>query len=85
MIFGWVIYGGDCVIDGCLYIREVSDYECLYSLDVLGVEDWGESFQLDVYIEFNENILRNVDGRYEVNVFWILGWKLVEINEMQSR
>lgn len=44
MIFGWVIYGGDCVIDGCLYIREVSDYECLYSLDVLGVEDWGESF-----------------------------------------
>lgn len=26
MIFGWVIYG-DYVIDGCLFIRETSDYE----------------------------------------------------------
>ena len=37
------------------------------------------------YTEFNENISRNADGRYEVNVPWIPGRKLAETNEMQSR
>ena len=83
--FGWVIHGGDRATDGCLYIREASDYERLYSLDVLGVEDRGESSQLDVHAEFNENISRNADGRYEVNVPWIPGRKLAETNEIQSR
>ena len=50
--FGWIIHGGDRVIDGCLFTRETSDYERLYSLDVLGVEDRGESSQLDVHTEF---------------------------------
>ena len=31
-----------------MYMREVNDYEKLYSLDVLGVEDRGENDQLDV-------------------------------------
>ena len=40
--FGWVIHGGDYQTEGCLFAREVSDYdERLYSLDVLGVEDRG--------------------------------------------
>ena len=83
--FGWVVHGGDRATDGCLYTREASDYERLYSLDVLGVEDRGESSQLDVHTEFNENISRNADGRYEVNVPWIPGRKLAETNEIQSR
>ena len=35
--FGWIIHGGDRVTDGCLFTRETSDYERLYSLDVLRV------------------------------------------------
>ena len=43
--FGWVIHGGDeYTSDGvCMYLREVNDYEKLYSLDVLEVEDRGEN------------------------------------------
>ena len=42
---GWVVHGGDEYGSGstCMYLREVSDYEKLYSLDVLGVEDHSEN------------------------------------------
>lgn len=41
--FGWVIHGGMEYTDNkCMNVKEVSDYEKLYSLDVLGVEDRGE-------------------------------------------
>ena len=83
--FGWVIHGGDYQTEGCLFAREVSDYERLYSLDVLGVEDRGENDQLDVYAEFKENVWRKADGRYEVNVPWIPGSQLIETNETQGR
>ena len=82
--FGWVIHGGDYQTEGCLFAREVSDYERLYSLDVLGVEDHGENDQLDVYAEFKENVCRKADGRYEVNVPWIPGSQLIETNETQG-
>lgn len=75
--FGWVIHGGDYQTEGCLFAREVSDYEQLYSLDVLGVENRGENDQLDVYAEFKENVSRKPDGRYEVNVPWIPGSQLI--------
>ncbi|CAB3987087.1 Hypothetical predicted protein [Paramuricea clavata] len=57
----------------------------LYSLDVLGVEDRGEDDQLDVYTEFNETIVRDKEGRYQVNVPWIPGAQLTETNEIQSK
>ena len=63
----------------------MSDYERLYSLDVLGVEDRGENDQLDVYAEFKENISRKPDGRYQVNVPWIPDSQLSETSETQSR
>ena len=63
----------------------MSDYERLYSLDVLGAEDRGENDQLDVCAEFKENVLRKPDGRYEVNVHWRSGSQLSETNETQSR
>jgi hypothetical protein len=56
--FGWIIHGGDFPIDECMYCRDVSDYQMLYKLDVLGVEDRGEDSQLEVYTEFNETIVR---------------------------
>ena len=73
--FGWVVHGGDEYGSGstCMYLREVSDYEKLYSLDVLGVEDRGENDQLDVLREFKESIVRREDGRYEVSFPWIPG------------
>ena len=51
-------------------LREVNDYEKLYSLDVLGVKDQGENDQFDVMRDFKENIARRDDGRYEVNFPW---------------
>ena len=68
-----------------MYVRETDEYERLYSLDVLGVEDRGEDDQLDVYKEFQENIAKTSDGRYEVGVPWIPGAKLSNTNEEPSR
>ena len=56
--FGWVVHGGDEYgsRSGCMYMREVNDYEKLYSLDVLRVEDRGENDQLDVMRDNMEGI-----------------------------
>ena len=35
-----------------MYVRETDEYERLYSLDVLGVENRKEDDELDVYKEF---------------------------------
>ena len=83
--FGWVIHGGDYANISCLSIRESGEYERLYSLNVLGVEDRGENDQLDVFKEFKENVTRQEDGRYNGNVLWIPGMELTETNEAQSR
>ena len=68
-----------------MYARETDEYEKLYSLDVLGVEDRGEDDQLDVYKESQESISKKSDGRYEVGVPWIPGTKLSNTNEDPSR
>jgi hypothetical protein len=84
--FGWVIHGGDDYSsDACMFAREVNDYEQLYSLDVLGVEDRGENDKMQVLSEFRENITRQEDGRYQVSIPWIPGSKLTATNEQQSR
>ena len=72
--FGWVVLvGKDYAGTTCMFTRETSDYEKLYSLDVLGVEDRGEDGQLDACSEFRENIVTRSDGRHEVGVpgFWV--------------
>lgn len=47
--FGWVIHGGDDhITDQCMFVRELNDYERLYSLDVREVEDRGENDQVHV-------------------------------------
>ena len=84
--FGWVIHGGDDhATDQCMFMRETNDYEKLYSLDVLGVQDRGENDQLDVLKEFKDDITRREDGRYEVRVPWIPGSTLESTNEQASR
>ena len=84
--FWWVIHGGDDYSnDACMFAREVNDYEQLYSLDVLGVEDRGENDKMQVLSEFRENITRQEDGRYQVSIPWIPGSKLTATYEQQSR
>ena len=84
--FGWVNHGSDfCISDQFMFVREVNDYEGLYSLDVLGVEDRGENDQLDVMEDFKENITRRTDGRHEVGVPWIPGSTLTSSNEEAGR
>ena len=79
--FRWVIHGGNHSDSQSFFSRESSDYERLYSLDVLGVKDRDEEDELDVYTQFKENIVRNND---EVNIPWIQGAKLDGTNEEQS-
>ena len=76
-MFGWVVHGGQDYADSkCMFVRERSNYEQLYSLDVLRVEDRGEKDQSEVYAEFQKNITRKKDRRYEVAVPWIAGAEL---------
>ena len=72
------------VMPVCLQ-EKLIDYEQLYSLDVLGVEDRGENDKMQVLSEFRENITRQEDGRYQVSIPWIPGSKLTATNEQQSR
>ena len=41
--FGWVILGGNDSDSQSFFIRDTSDYERLYNLDVLWVRDRGEN------------------------------------------
>ena len=68
-----------------MFKREISDYEKLYSLDVLGVQDQGKNDQLDILKEFKDDITRQEGGRYEVRVPWIPGSTLESTNEQASR
>ena len=71
--------------DACMFTRDVNNYEQLYKLDVLGVEDRGENDQLQVLNDFGESITRQEDGRYQVSIPWIPGSKLTSTNEQHSR
>ena len=44
-----------------------------------------EDYQLDVCSEFPVNIVKRIDGRYEVGVPWLPGAKLSNTNEMARR
>ena len=84
--FGWIIHRGeDYADDKCMFVKEAGEYEKLYSLDVLGVEDRGEDDQSDVYSSFKESITRGEDGWYEVSMPWIPGSSLSSTNEQPSR
>jgi len=58
--------------------------ERLYSQDVLGVEDRGDT-DSEILNEFKESITRKESGRYEIGFPWISGKRPSETNEQQSR
>ena len=68
-----------------MFIKKAGEYEKLYSLDVLGVEDRGEDHQWNVYSSFKESITRGVDCQYQVSMPWIPGSSLSSTNEQPSR
>ena len=82
--FGWIIHGGNYSSEQCMFTSETSDYERLYSLNVLGVEDRSENDQLDVHRDFRENIIKTSNGKYEVAVPWVPGATLPSDNLEQS-
>ena len=59
-----------------MYAKEASEYEKLYSLDVLGVEDRGEDTEERMISRTCIAVSRRVDGQYEVSVPWIPGSSL---------
>ena len=68
------------------FTRTTSDeYEGLYQLDVLGVEDRKEFDQDEVRKEFLENVSRKQTGRYVVKIPWIEDRIPQKTNEAQSR
>ena len=84
--FGYIFHGGDKVSCSCMYVKETEkDYERLYSLDVLVIEDRGENDVSDIHYDFNESITQDINGRYEVKIPWIPGQEIKESNEAQSR
>ena len=83
--FGYIIHGGDKGNGTCMYVSDTKDYERLYGLDILGVEDRSENDPSEVYKEFIENIQIDAQGRYEVGIPWIPGNTVTENNEVQSR
>ena len=85
--FGWTIHGGaEWVIDMCLFTKSSeSEYRELYSWDVLGLKDEAENSQATVYDEFNENIIRNQDGRFEVKLPWVPNHPELKTDEGPAR
>ena len=85
--FGWTIHGGaEGIIDMCLFTKSSeSEYRELYSWDILGLKDEAEHSQVTVYDEFNENIVRNQDGRFEVKLPWVPNHPELKTNEGPAR
>ena len=61
-----------------MYVSDTKNYERLYSLDILGVEDRSENDPSQVYKEFIDNIQIDAQGRYEVGIPWIPGNTVTE-------
>ena len=85
-LFGWAVHGEKGESDHNYFTRTTSDeYESLYQLDVLGVEDRKEFDQDEVKKEFLENASRKQTGRYVVKIPWIEDRIPQQTNEAQSR
>ena len=85
-VFRWTVHGEESKANQICFTRTTSeDYEQLYSLDVLVVEDRKEFDQEEMKKEFLESIQRKKDGRYRVRISWIEGRYPMSDNQIQSR
>ena len=85
-VFGWAVHGERAGADQSFFTQTTNEeYERLYRLDVLGIEDRKEFDQQEVRKEFMESIEQNEEGRYTIKVPWIDERKPQNSNEAQSR
>ena len=85
-IFGWTVHGDKSESDHSYFTQTTNDdYEKLYTLDVLGVEDRKEFDQEEVRKDFLENVIQLKDGRYQVKIPWIDERIPRNTNEVQSK
>ena len=85
-IFGWALHGDKSEIDHSYFIQTTNDdYEKLYTLDVLRVDDRKEFGQEDVRKEFLGNVLQRKDGRHQIKIPWTDERVPGNTNEVQSR
>ena len=61
-----------------------ADYEELCSLDVLGLEDKPAADQQAVYNEFQEQLVRQLEGWYEMGLLWKAGHPTLPSNRTGS-
>ena len=83
---GWALHGVRINSNQSYFTKTTNeDYELLYRLDVLGVEDRTEFDQEEIMKEFLENIQHQHNGRYKVRVPWIEERVPQSSNVAQSR
>ena len=84
--FGWVIMspGRESVSTNALLTRtKEADFERLWSLDVLGLEEKGE--ENTVHQVFKEQLERSPEGWYETGLIWKTGIPELPSNEIGSK
>ena len=85
-VFGWTVHGEESTANQSYFRRTTSeDYEHLYRMDVLGVEDCKDFDQEEAKKEFLESIERNTDKRCQIRIPWIEGRYPVSDNMIKSR
>ena len=85
-IFGWAVHGDKSESDHSYFTQTTNDdYEKLYTLDVLGMEDRKEFNQEEVRKDFLENVVQLEDGRYKIKIPWIDERIPNNTNEVQSK
>ena len=85
-IFGWTVHGDKSESDHSYFTQTTNDdYEKLYTLDVLGVEDRKEFDQEEVGKDFLENVIQLKDGRYQGKIPWIYETTPSNTNEVRSK
>ena len=69
--FGWTIMSPRTDVGNAyLAVNSTVDHNRLCALDVLGLEDKPTTHQSDVHEEFEEQLTRSPDGRYETGLPW---------------
>ena len=85
-MLGWAVHGEGINNNQSNFTQTTNeDYELLYRLDVLGVEDRREFVQEEIMKGFEENIQHQDNGRYTVRVPWIEERVPQSSNEAKSR
>ena len=85
--FGWVIMSREHEIDInnlMLSKTSIDDYEKLYNLEVLGVQEIPKTHENIVHTNFKEQLKQSDEGWYETGLMWKQGKENLQSNEKGS-